>query len=323
MKSSPARIILDTDMGNDCDDAGALAILHALADNGEAEILGVICSSGANPYGPGTVDAINTFYGRPHLPLGAEQGDFGDPSQKYTQQVGTDTTTFGHTIIEKTDVPTALTVYRGLLAAAPDHSVTIVTIGHLKGLHDLLQSSGDSASSLDGLALVQRKVKEWVAMGGTYPQGREFNFNGPGAAPFTQYVVTHWPVKAVFSGAEIGHAIKTGEQLADLPENNPVRQSYYHWTRYYHESWPYARPSWDQTAVLYAVRGLSTYWTVHRSGSNSISNCGANTWQSSPDKNHSYLKPLADPNTVTSVIEALMIQPPQNMPRAAVTVAVD
>lgn len=323
--ADPVRIIFDTDMGNDCDDAGALGMLHALADNGEADILGVICSSGANPYGPGTVDAINTYYGRPHLPIGAEQGNFGDASDKYTRQVGTDTATFGHDVVDKTDVPSALTVYRQLLAAAPDNSVTIVTVGHLKGLYDLLQSPADSASALDGLALVQLKVQKWVAMGGVYPSGSEFNFDDSGAGPYTQYVVANWPVTAVFSGAEIGNQIHTGSGLAALPENNPVRQSYYHWSLYYTEdgsNWPFNRRSWDQTAVLYAVRGLSTYWTAHTTGYNSISSSGANTWVESPDKDHSYLENRSGSNA-GSTIAALMIQEPQNIPKAAFTHSVD
>src|SRR5690606_29052446 len=39
--AQPVRVIFDTDLGPDADDAGALALLHALADRGEAEILGV------------------------------------------------------------------------------------------------------------------------------------------------------------------------------------------------------------------------------------------------------------------------------------------
>ncbi len=31
------KIIFDTDMGSDCDDAGALAVLHKLADKEEVE----------------------------------------------------------------------------------------------------------------------------------------------------------------------------------------------------------------------------------------------------------------------------------------------
>ena len=321
-ESTKVSIIFDTDMGNDCDDAGALAILHALADKGEAEILGVICSSGANPYGPGTVDAINTYYGRPHLPIGSEQGDFGDPSQKYTQQVGTNTALFGHDVVDKTDVPAALTVYRQLLAAAPDHSVTIVTVGHLKGLHDLLFSEADDASPLTGLALVQKKVKEWVCMGGYYPSGGEFNLVKMGANAYTKNVVDAWPVKVVFSGAEIGNAYRTGSKLADLPANNPVRECYYQWANFYNSSWPFSRRSWDQTAVLYAVRGLSTYWNAQTTGYNSISTSGYNTWQRSPDKDHNALINISG-SGVGTIIENLMIQEPQNVPQASFTKSVN
>ncbi len=41
-------IIFDTDMGSDVDDAGALALLHRLAELGEVELAGVIFSSGKN-----------------------------------------------------------------------------------------------------------------------------------------------------------------------------------------------------------------------------------------------------------------------------------
>ncbi len=56
-------IIFDTDMGSDVDDAGALALLHRLADLGEVELAGVIFSSGKNRFGVGVCDAINTWYG--------------------------------------------------------------------------------------------------------------------------------------------------------------------------------------------------------------------------------------------------------------------
>src|SRR5687768_10367927 len=69
----PVRIIFDTDMDSDCDDAGALAVLHALADRGEAEILATVASS-KNPWSAPCVDAINTYYGRGDLPIGVPKG---------------------------------------------------------------------------------------------------------------------------------------------------------------------------------------------------------------------------------------------------------
>ncbi|MEI9893193.1 MAG: hypothetical protein WDN28_04600 [Chthoniobacter sp.] len=69
----PVRIFFDTDMETDCDDAGALAVLHALADRGECEILATVVSV-RDPNSAATVDAINRYYGRPNLPLGMVKG---------------------------------------------------------------------------------------------------------------------------------------------------------------------------------------------------------------------------------------------------------
>lgn len=55
-RAGPVTVLLDTDMNSDCDDAGALGMLHALADLGEARILGV--ASGTNHrYSAGAISA--------------------------------------------------------------------------------------------------------------------------------------------------------------------------------------------------------------------------------------------------------------------------
>src|SRR5947209_19127234 len=63
-------IIFDTDMGNDVDDALALAILHSLTDRGECELIGVTLTN-ANPAAVPYIRMVNRFYGRPDLPVGA------------------------------------------------------------------------------------------------------------------------------------------------------------------------------------------------------------------------------------------------------------
>ena len=65
----PVKIIFDTDIGNDVDDALALGLLHALVDRGACELLGVTITRSDELAGP-FVDAVNTFYGRPALPIG-------------------------------------------------------------------------------------------------------------------------------------------------------------------------------------------------------------------------------------------------------------
>ena len=66
------RVIFDTDLGADVDDAGAVAVLHALADLGEAEILAMGLSV-KHPWSAPCLDALNTYYGRPDIPIGASR----------------------------------------------------------------------------------------------------------------------------------------------------------------------------------------------------------------------------------------------------------
>ena len=74
----PKKIIYETDMCADVDDAGGLAILHALANKGEAEILAV-CFNEVHPYGAPAIDAMNTWYGRGDIPIGIYKGHLDNP----------------------------------------------------------------------------------------------------------------------------------------------------------------------------------------------------------------------------------------------------
>ena len=51
------KIVFDTDIGGDCDDAGALAMLHRLCDLGEAQLVAVTASY-ASPFVAGCIDAV-------------------------------------------------------------------------------------------------------------------------------------------------------------------------------------------------------------------------------------------------------------------------
>ena len=66
-KTKSEKVILDTDFGNDCDDAGALAILHQMAYQGEAEILATMYPMN-DEWGAAAVDVVNTYYGKPNIP---------------------------------------------------------------------------------------------------------------------------------------------------------------------------------------------------------------------------------------------------------------
>jgi hypothetical protein len=312
------KIILDTDMTGDCDDLGALAMTHALADNGEIEFLGVIGSYGGVPYVAGCIDAVNTYYGRGDLPIGAEPEAFGRTESFYLEPIASDQARYGHDVVKNTDVPDHVTVYRQLLAGQPDASVTIVTVGRLKGLSDLLASPADAISELDGKALVAKKALQWVCMGGYYPNTehkKEANFATHGGAPYSQKAVEAWPptLPVVFTGFEIGIEIETGMEVIKQGDDNPVARGYRIWFEgALGKNKPWRRASWDQTAVLYAARGAEPWWDIVSTGHNAVQEDGANEWLSSPDKDHKYLVKRAEPAEVTTIIIELMSQPPKS-----------
>ena len=264
--NEPVNIIFDTDMGSDCDDAGALALLHAYADMNKARIIGCVYSSGKVPYGAAVVEAINIYYGRPDIPVGAYYGDdVGDPVDKMnTEKLGKDKTRFGNTIVHNRDSEELTRLTRRLLANQQDNSVTYVTVGHTKGLYDLLVSKPDAASSLDGMTLVKRKVKRWVAMGASGADvdkrrfGRDWNFSMNGTAPYTKHLLEHFPKPMVF--VTCGTDVLTGKTLKTKPADNIVRAAYEQWLRNFNgKTLDDQRSSWDLIAVYYAVEGLGDY----------------------------------------------------------------
>ena len=287
-------VIFDTDMGSDCDDAGALAILHALADAGELQILGVVFSSGKNRYGVGTCDAINTYYGCGDLPLGQYQkSDVGDPTNSYTKQIAMDTKRFGHDTVDK--APDLVAAYRSMLQSQPDHSVTICTVGHPHGLVHLLRDPR-------GAELVRAKVGRWVAMG-----TGGWNFQRMGMSAYSQELLEKWPLPFYISPS--GRAIKTGHRLLPgTPDTNPVRESYKLWGT--GTAITEGRSSWDQVAVLFVAR--PELFTVERSGRVERQADGKVIWNPRVDKtNHFLVTPKLSTDEMAGIIEELMARPPK------------
>ena len=152
------KLIFDTDMAPDYDDVGALAILHALADSGEVSILATVSSNKCETAVP-CIDVINTYFGRPDIPIGAVRGD-GAPDQstwhsgmRWTDELPKQ---FPHSIKKTSDSEDALKIYRKILSEQPDNSVTIVSIGFFTNLQNLLLSQGDEYSPLSGKELVHK-----------------------------------------------------------------------------------------------------------------------------------------------------------------------
>ncbi|MGZ3765104.1 MAG: nucleoside hydrolase, partial [Mucilaginibacter sp.] len=303
--SKPVKIIFDSDMGPDYDDVGAITILHALADKGEAKILATVASTKYEGVA-GVLSVFNTYFNRPNILIGVPKGN---ALELHDWQHWTDTilVKYPHKIKSNAEVPDAVDIYRKVLALQPNHSVTIVTIGFLTNLSNLLNSKPDKYSPLDGRQLIKEKVKLLVSMGGKFPSGYEFNVMKDAAA--SQNVYDHWPTHVIFSGFEIGEKIKAGLSLIynRTIKNSPVKDVF-------RISIPLAkedsigRKSWDETAVLVAIKGYSTWYTLH-TGRISVEADGKNTWDDN-GKGQAYLVEKADYKRMAELINELIQHQP-------------
>ena len=293
-------IILDTDIGPDYDDVGAIAVLHALADRGEAKPLAVI-SSNKNELTVPCIDVLNTYFGRPELLTGApkSKGVALGAFQKWPEMlVGK----YPHKIVKSSDAPDAVETYRKILARQPDQSVTIVTVGFLTNLSNLLDSPADQISPLTGDILVRRKVKLLVSMAGSFPEGREYNVYVDSLA--SEKVFSTWPTQIIFSGFEIGKQIKTGLKILGNDKLNSPIKDVYAMAMPLSKGDAEGRMSWDQTAVLVAIRGNLPYFGLKRG--RIVIEGGNNKWQDDPMGPHAYLTESMPFPQITMLIEALM-----------------
>ncbi|GAB2550902.1 nucleoside hydrolase [Spirosoma aerophilum] len=305
-KSRAIPVIFDTDMGPDYDDVGAITMLHAFADAGQARILATIASTNYPNVAP-VLSVLNTYFKRPTIPIGVPKGKA--VSDKDTQHWSdTLVARYPHAVRSNDNMPDAVALYRQVLAKQPDHSVTVITVGFLTNLANLLASQPDQYSPLSGKALAARKIKQVVSMAGKFPGGREYNVHRDTES--SKIFFADWPTPVLMSGFEIGEQIHSGVPLTQNKaiQNSPVKDVF-------RISLPKAaedkngRMSWDQTAVLVGVKGYAPYYTV-KSGRLTLNPDGSNGWDDS-GKGHQYLVVDMPVPKVEALINELM----QHQPR--------
>ena len=311
--AEPVKVIFDTDMYTDFDDVGALACLHALADAGECEILGTIICSRGTP-GLGMIEIMNHFYGRPELPVGVNKKLGLGPLERgwvgyciYRDLVNANPKLVKHPTSDT--APDAPLVYRMLLAAQPDGSVTIISVGLTSNLRRLLETKPDAVSRLDGKTLVAKKVKAWYAMATRYPEGFEFNSSTDGES--SRICFAEWPTPIYFADFHIGNGIKTGLPVAALDDKfNPVRDVFKRALRDCKEETK-GHSSFDQVAVLAGVRGWERYYEVERGRMAIIDEKGNNRWTKDDAGNHYVLREKTPKAEIAKIIDELMAKAPK------------
>jgi inosine-uridine nucleoside N-ribohydrolase len=279
-------------MGNDVDDALALAVIHALESRGEAKLLAVTLSKD-NRYAAPYVDLVNTFYGRAAIPVGVVKNGK-TPNDSAMIKVPAErrrsdgSYVYPHKLTDGRTAPDAVQILRRALAAEGQGSVTIVVVGFSTNLARLLDSPPDEASPLTGAQLVAQKVRLLSAMAGHFPTG-DPEYNVKTDIPSARKVFEEWPSAIVFSGYEIGNVLKfpatSIENDFSWAADNPVADAYRNYMRM-----PYDRPTWDLTAALYAIRPARGYFGLSTPGRVTVDEQGRTVFTESAGGKHRYLK---------------------------------
>ena len=144
------NLIFDTDLGPDYDDVGAMAVMHVLADSGQVNILATM-SSNKNELVAPCIEVINTYFNRPDIPIGAPKSEGGadmkDTHNPSWAQHLVDN--FPHKLNTTDDAEDAVKLYRKILSAQPDASVTICTVGFFTNMFNVFI---DSLASYEAIA---------------------------------------------------------------------------------------------------------------------------------------------------------------------------
>ena len=244
LKDSKKSVIFDTDMGPDCDDAGALDLLFKFAKKYDVKVLGAAnCTS--NPYGNGVIRAIAEYHGIEDIPVGQHRGyEVLKDGDKYNKNVTKKYFKYTNSAI---NAESALEFYKKNLSGAEKHSVTVITVGTLTNIAEILENEPK---------LFNEKVGTIVAMAGKFPSGREFNIESDIQA--AAYVFENFKNVIVCSGFEVGEGVMTG--FAEESES-PVYDCY---KEYIGGDAPYLRDSWDLTAVHYAFEGCGEFYSLSK-----------------------------------------------------------
>ena len=305
---SSKQIIIDTDLGGDCDDVGAISLANIMHNQGLIDIKAITYTTSLE-WGPLCVDAINHYYGNDDILVGVtSRTNFCEENtNKYAEKMSE---AFYHNVKNRKDFMDSVRLMRKVLAEAEDNSITLAFIGQLNNGADLLDSMPDDLSPLSGLELVAKKVSEVVIMGGLfkeenetvyfcgYPYEKEYNIICD--IESSQKFIKNLPCKVVFNDFKVGYQIHTGKPLLDAKDmSHPITFAY----SLFQNS---PRESWDLLTVWYAALGVSDLFTLSNSGTVEVLDNGITIFTENSEGRHYYTRLSKDINYTTKRIDDVL-----------------
>lgn len=280
-------VIFDTDIASSADDLFALAMLYRYEEQGRCRLLGVVVDR-EGEQNARFADVMATYYGRGDVPLALVRHGIDSPKVwiDYAHVAATTDENgqplFGHTIGDYTQLPDGWQLYRRLLVSQPDHSVSIVSVGFVTCLAQLLESEGDEYSPLTGIELVRRKVKCLYLQGGVFGDAEEGDFNFSQGMAFAETFFRLWPqeVDMVFSPMEVGQGVeyRPEQVVADIAwtDVHPIKQVYLQC------NCNTGQKMWDPMVVIQAVEG-DTAFSLSERGTVQFTDAALTLFTPAPD----------------------------------------
>lgn len=296
--------ILDTDIGSDCDDAGAIGVLHSLERIGECKAL-AMTSCLSRESAPACINAINRYYGKGDIPIGRLPFEGYNPEEikhPYTDIIQQE---FVSSFPKGSECESSIALIRRTLAESV-RPIALCAIGTLTNIRFLLESQPDDISPLNGTELVREKVYCLYAMCGDFSEQHLNNvpeFNIRCDIESAQYVFRHFPAKIEILPFEIGRRIYAGALLLQNgKKENPVRRCY----EIYCNS---DRETWDLLTALLMVRPNEEYWAKSETGNVSIDDNGRSFFTYSESGKCRYIKGITREHDVKNLLEVLISEP--------------
>ena len=321
------NLIYDGDIGPDPCDFSTISVLHEYHKREMINLMGVIGVT-PDPYLASTFDIYNRLYGH-EIPIGSHREDSphstigedvktryfkalawacrnADPNKVIYEKFGTAHTKTASDVLDSSEM------YRLLLSNAADDSVTIYAAGQLYNFEALLRTRPDHCSPLAGKELLARKVKEFVFMGGYFPDssvnewyvdntsGAEWNWWGFGSENTTRTsleAIVSMGKPVTYVGAEQGVRVLVGEQMAArLGRHHPTTEAFYlsKWLTKENDDggadleFVKENPAYDEITLFHVVEDGVGHFFDRVGGSVRVNAHGANVWLPG-DTNESYL----------------------------------
>ncbi len=280
------KVILDTDIGPDCDDVGAIALLNHWADEFGFDISAIInCTS--NRYGTACIDAICTHFNRPDVLIGEYKPEgFHVKGLKYNKDIAEN---FPNKYLNgEKQAWDSTALYEKVLSESEDDGVIIVTIGMLNTLWFAYERYPE---------LFNRKVHAVIPMAAEYKTGRTYNIHCHVEA--AKKFCEKYPGDVFFSGYELGVDVFTGFEIAD--DNDPVNKAYGLFCGELR-----IRKSWDLLTVMFAVFGTERNFGLTETGKIIVDNEGNNIFEASENGNHTFITATVPKSDIEKEINAIL-----------------